>query len=219
MHAREVPVGVLIASANALAADTVSCALMGISPREVRYLALLNERGLGPLALDEIEVRGEGLLAERGRRFDRPRSDFAQLPPGARVVCGPSAACPEGCAGMLRGSLEPHMARGRKHRLDGWTFILGKGPIEVPRDLDPRRTLVVGDCAAEHRAAGRLVPGCPPRPMAITGALLQAGVLGRIEMRYRDMLGGLLLHALEQGRAACRGGVGAATSRLFGRAR
>lgn len=50
--------GVVVASADPVAADAVGSLIMGIDPREVRHLVLAGRKGLGTLRLEDIEVVG-----------------------------------------------------------------------------------------------------------------------------------------------------------------
>ncbi|MDP6381502.1 MAG: DUF362 domain-containing protein, partial [Phycisphaerae bacterium] len=51
-------IGRLLASTNAAAMDVVMTAMMGVSPEAVPMLCIANERGLGPINTDEIDVEG-----------------------------------------------------------------------------------------------------------------------------------------------------------------
>ncbi len=53
------PLGKLIASRNGVAVDTVMAAMMGIDPAAVPLLATAGGRGLGPVRMADIEVRGD----------------------------------------------------------------------------------------------------------------------------------------------------------------
>jgi uncharacterized protein (DUF362 family) len=54
-----VPLGIAIASTDALAADRVGCEIMGVDLHEVGYLHYCAEMGLGEADLKKIEVLGE----------------------------------------------------------------------------------------------------------------------------------------------------------------
>jgi uncharacterized protein (DUF362 family)/Pyruvate/2-oxoacid:ferredoxin oxidoreductase delta subunit len=61
--------GKIIASRNGIALDTVMAHMMGIDPARVPLLVTAGERGLGPVRMEDIEVRGE---AERIKGFKKP---------------------------------------------------------------------------------------------------------------------------------------------------
>ncbi|MBN3033729.1 MAG: DUF362 domain-containing protein [Candidatus Saganbacteria bacterium] len=76
--------GVIIASADGVAADAVGSYLMGYEPLEIGTTALAYRRGLGEARLEKIEVVGGSLEAVRQADWRRPRnlSRLAQyLPP------------------------------------------------------------------------------------------------------------------------------------------
>lgn len=58
-HGEAVPLGISIASTDALAADRVGCEIMGVDLHDVGYLHYCAERGLGEADLKKIEVLGE----------------------------------------------------------------------------------------------------------------------------------------------------------------
>ncbi len=65
-----VEMGLVIASADPVAADAIGALVMGIDPREVKHLVLAERKGLGTLRLEEIEVVGEPIdrVARKFRR-------------------------------------------------------------------------------------------------------------------------------------------------------
>ncbi len=197
MQAEPVPLKVMVAGANGVAVDSVSCHLMGYDPREVPHLVYLAEKGIGPLALDEIDLRGAELLEQRRTKLIRPQSALSGFPASIKFLVGRELACPEGCLGMIRGSLDRWFISGKWKGLEGYTFIVGKTIQTIPAGLTPEKTIVVGDCAATHRSLGTFIPGCPIPPMSITYALTRKGVFGPLNARLRDLGLGWLAHALK----------------------
>lgn len=65
-----VPMNLLVASENVVAADSIACRIMGFFPEEIPSLVVASEAGLGPIGLDEIEVVGQSLTAV-SRQFKR----------------------------------------------------------------------------------------------------------------------------------------------------
>lgn len=63
------PLGKIIASRNGVAVDTLMAEMMGLDPADVPLLVTAGERGLGPVRLADIEVRG---AAERIKGFKKP---------------------------------------------------------------------------------------------------------------------------------------------------
>ncbi len=187
MHADPVPLGLLLGSRNGLAADVVASTLMGYAPEEVEHLGFLAAAGLGPGRLADVHVEGEALLRARRRRLLRPRTTLEDFRHSVRFCVGTELACPAGCLGMIRGNLDRFWQAGAWRSVQGLTFLVGKPLPDVPADLDPRRTFVVGDCAAPHRDRGHFIPGCSVPPMAITWALARRGVVRPLQTRIRDL--------------------------------
>ncbi|MFH1149086.1 MAG: DUF362 domain-containing protein [Actinomycetota bacterium] len=162
MVASPVELGVIIGGANGVAVDAVACRVMGFDPMEIDHLRYLEARGVGPLSERDIEVVGER-LADHARDFRRPSTELEGLHRNLRVFLGQEKCCAFGCRGMTRCALDAWLEKGAE--ITEMNIIVGKGVGDLPSDLDPRRTLVVGDCAAEHRKRGAYLPGCPPLPM------------------------------------------------------
>jgi hypothetical protein len=196
MHASPAYLGMLVAGRNGVAVDAVTCRLAGFDPGvDVEHLLHLARLGLGPLALEEIDIHGEHLLHAPGvRPLRRPRTDFEDLRPTVEVCAGSELACPEGCVGMIRGSLDRFVGAGELNHVRGLGFIVGKPVERIPDALRRRRLFVVGDCAHEHRRLGTFIPGCPPSPMALTYAFLLKGIHGPLETRLRDLAWGTFSH-------------------------
>jgi len=66
-----VKMDLIVAGTDPVATDIVASSIMGFEPAEVPTFTWANKAGLGPAALDEIEVRGEKLDAVR-RPFAKP---------------------------------------------------------------------------------------------------------------------------------------------------
>jgi len=192
MHAKAVATGVLVAGRNGVAVDAVSCRLAGYDPADVPYLLALHEKGCGPIAPSAVELDCRGPLAERSRRLEPPRTDFADCPGTMRFYLGSRKACPEGCVGMIRGTLDHWASRGDWAPIQDLTFIVGEPHDEQPRPQSRNRTFVIGDCAAGLRQMGTFIPGCPIPPLALLFALMRKGIVSPLKMRMRDAAAGQL---------------------------
>ncbi|MEW5946731.1 MAG: DUF362 domain-containing protein [bacterium] len=164
MCAEPFPLGVMIGGKNALAVDSVSCHMMGYDPSEVEHIRLLGEAGMGPIDLNRIEINDSELL-KRARRFERPDWRIKDVSPRIHVYQGAEFYCPGGCAGLVRGILDPWLIHYGPENVQEMNIILGKPIVEMVPRLDPKRTLVLGDCAAPYRDKGMFIPGCPPLPI------------------------------------------------------
>jgi uncharacterized protein (DUF362 family) len=192
MHATPVETGVIVAGRSGVAVDAVSCRLMGVEPAAIPHLVHLHERGCGPIAPADIELDGEALLGERARKFQPPSTGFGDCPPTMRFFVGTRTACPEGCLGMIRGTLD-HWARCHHWRpIHDLSFIVGEPQAEQPGGLRRSRTFVIGDCAAAWRDRGTFLPGCPVPPLSLLLALARKGILSPLQTRARDVVLGQL---------------------------
>jgi uncharacterized protein (DUF362 family) len=70
--------GVILAGSNAAALDVVASSLIGYSPRDIPMLRIANERGLGPIDVDDIEIKGEDLKDVR-IDFKKPQKIYKGL--------------------------------------------------------------------------------------------------------------------------------------------
>jgi len=165
MEATPKKLGLLVASTQPLAADAVSCALMGIEPQSVEHLQLLAERGFGTLDLNDIEVIPRGLFESKKTAFARPSHDLDNLSSKVKVFMGTEKFCPCGCQGMVRAILDGYGLTAGWENIPPVNILFGE-PIEVDElelaALPRSRTVVYGDCARAHKGRGIFVGGCPP---------------------------------------------------------
>ncbi len=178
MLAQPVEMGLIVGADNAVAADVTACALTGYAPREVEHLRLLIEAGLGPSSIEEIDLDG-GELMDRARVFARPDVRIDNLSPKLKVFQG-AECCPCGCQGLIRGVMDAYILRDGPGGIQPVNIILGKPVEDLPDDLDPEITLVLGDCAEPHRGRGEFVGGCCPLPLDI--GLVIRRIMGPMEV-------------------------------------
>jgi len=148
--------GLLIASTDMVAADTLGCSLMGIDPQQVRTITLGAAAGLGESDLSRIDIVGEEL---NGLRFKikLPLELLRESFPLVEIV-GAEKAC-SGCLIPLLSGLSLLRERGVKLK-NPLAICVGQEP-KVPRD---RPRLLLGDCAGP--AGGdefNYIRGCPPK--------------------------------------------------------
>ena len=65
------PLGLVLAGKNGLSVDAVSAKLIGFDPMEIKHLRLANQKGLGVIDIDKIEIVGTP-LEEVAVEFERP---------------------------------------------------------------------------------------------------------------------------------------------------
>lgn len=149
------PLGVVVLSADAFAADAVACHLMGLDPVKVPHLRIGAERGYGTTDIESLRV-----FPEDWKSFASP---FALAPqnlsiefPGIRVLDRNSCSA---CQSTLLLLLKRHFEDLSGYFPPGQPIVIaiGKGHEEVPLG-----TLCVGNCTARHKDKGIFVSGCPP---------------------------------------------------------
>ena len=193
-----VPLGLIMAGADPIAADIVGTRVMGFHPKRVMHLEYYARRVGRSLDLSEVTVRGESLEGWPGFRdaFEVFHERFPEL----RVLEG-DAAC-SGCSGELGGALSYIQLAGFEDRLKGLTILMG---CPTDRDIVQDRVFYLGKCCREvsrqgvgaeiaeaDRAISRgsraaFAPGCPPRDEAIIVALAElCGFDGKEVLALRD---------------------------------
>ncbi len=154
----ELEMGLLAASTDLVALDSVGCFLAGIGPDEVRTIRDCARAGLGEMDLARIEVVGEDPLRHR-RRFKRPNEEVAKHFPDLRIVT--DGAC-SACAMNLFEALAGIRAEGQRVCVPA-VAIGGKAQVSAG--------LAVGNCTRHLDTPAGHLPGCPPPTAAIRAAL------------------------------------------------
>ena len=149
------PLGVVLAGADAFAADSIACELMGISACDVPHLRIGAQRGYGVIDLDKIEVSPEN-WKDFINPFAPPPIKLSVEFPGFTILDVQSCSA---CQSTLFLFLQNHGKQLRKNVSDDKNIIIaiGKGHEELPTG-----TLCIGNCTAKHKDCGIFVPGCPP---------------------------------------------------------
>ncbi|MBN1514258.1 MAG: DUF362 domain-containing protein [Phycisphaerae bacterium] len=165
---------VVVASADAFAADAVACALMGIDAADISHLRLGAARLERDLDLGRLDIRPDRWRCWR-QVFAPPPSDLAVVFPGVNVLDRNSCSA---CQSTLLLFLKRYGAQVFECFPPGTrvSFAIGKGNKTVPAG-----TVCVGNCTARHREQGVFVPGCPPVASEILGA-----ISGRPAVDIRD---------------------------------
>lgn len=175
-----VPMDLILASNDAVAADAVACAIMDIEPFEVPTTYLAHQRGLGEGRLKHIKVVGKK-IEEVKKHFLMPSTELCNLIEGFDVFEG--GACLPGCKGNLRVCFDailgtPDVYQKIKESPKRIAFIVGRTPsIPELEKLDHDVVFIFGDCAIQstenlrtftqkYRKGGKKIVvidhGCPP---------------------------------------------------------
>lgn len=152
---RAKPLGVVVVSTDAYAADAVTCRLMGTDARRIPHLRIGAQRGYGAIELGRIQVAPED-WARWAATFAAPPENLTIEFPNITVLDNNSCSA---CQSTLLLFLQKHGER-------LFDYFSSAGPIYVAigkghADL-PQGTLCLGNCTINQKGKGLFVPGCPP---------------------------------------------------------
>jgi uncharacterized protein (DUF362 family) len=159
MDGRAREAGFLAASRNAVALDVAVGTLAGFDPESVAYLRDAHQRGMGPLALDEIELLGTPL---EDLAFDMVKAPVEIVAPREGIHVHAENACPA-CSRFVAGAMKA--LAGELCEWDGEMTVISGPQVDVP----PLRgeVVLVGNCLYESRDLGIFIEGCPPRAIQL----------------------------------------------------
>jgi uncharacterized protein (DUF362 family) len=163
------PFGPVLVSADAYAADSVACRLMGKRAEAVAHLRLGAERGYGVIELSGIAVEPSNWQTQATHFEAPPESLTIEFPDVSVLDNNSCSACQSTLLLFLRRyapSLFDYFPREQPIHI-----AIGKGHTEVPSG-----TLCIGNCTLQHRERGLYVAGCPPVGSTILQTI--AGDLG-----------------------------------------
>jgi len=154
------PLGVVVAGADAFAADAVACRLMGRDADDIAHLRLGAARGYGVIDLAKVEVSPDHWQTFASPFAAAPKNLAIEFPD---VTIHDEQSC-SACQSTLLLFLKKHGAELREYIPEGTpiNIAIGKGHTELPEG-----TLCIGNCTACHRDRGIFVAGCPPVGSAI----------------------------------------------------
>lgn len=161
------PLGLVLMAKNPVAHDAVCAHLFHIDPHKIPHLRLAQERGYGPLDLDQIEITGDASLDKMQERTKHWKTGYIRVDEvdcGMKVLTG-EPYCTGGCHGVFLDWL--YMIKDRKpelwEKLPPWTIVIGKYPEDVTAD----RVMIIGTCSeVQGRLTARRkrrIKGCPPK--------------------------------------------------------
>lgn len=153
----------LVVGTNCLAVDVICCYLMDQNPSEIEHLKILHERGIGPLNINDIDIKNKNYLDTKKKKFKMPDINL-EMSPSIKVYLG-KKSCQAGCLGMIRTFLDGYSKKQGWDSLGELNLILGEN-IEIPKNeldkLNKKHTIVYGDCAKAYKKYGIYFKGCPP---------------------------------------------------------
>ena len=147
--------GVVLVGVDAFAADSLACAIMGISANDIPHLRIGAERGYGVISLDSIGIHPDDWKKVRNPFALPPRElsiEFAGFTILDRQSCS-------ACQSTLLMFLKKYgrQLRDTMSEDEDIVIAIGKG-----HEYLPGGTLCVGNCTARHKDCGVFLPGCPP---------------------------------------------------------
>ena len=159
--------GAVVVSADAFAADSVSCHLMGRDAVMIPHLRLGAERGLGEIRLECMRVTPVD-WARHVDRFEEPPRELSLNFPGVRVL-------DENSCSACQSTLLMFLKRYGDNLFD---YFGEQRPVEIAIGKGHQTlqagTLCLGNCTIQHRTVGPFVPGCPPVVSTIHNVLTGA---------------------------------------------
>jgi len=172
--------GLILAGRDALAADLVGCALMGIHPYSVFYLRELTSLPGEVHGLSDVEIVGEPIEAHA--QVFRPAFEvFMERYPAVRLVTGPSFC--GGCVAELVSAIRYMHDAGYGEQMRDLTIVVG-----APEDIELEgNVVVIGECSQEYEESGPFAPACPPAEDDVLTAICEAvGADASLVMTVRD---------------------------------
>ncbi|MDY6965661.1 MAG: DUF362 domain-containing protein [Halobacteriota archaeon] len=151
-----VDMGVLIAGKDIVATDAVASYVAGFYPEEIDTTRIAAWEGIGTCSIEDIKIVGSRIEDVR-RALKRPLSTIEAMYSNVDVYMG--GAC-KGCYDPLMVVFESFRLKGELEKVGKITVIMGRD-APIP-DSFGDKTLIVGDCAEEHKEKGIFIKGCPP---------------------------------------------------------
>ncbi len=159
--------GAVVVSADAFAADSVSCKLMGRDADSIAHLRLGAERQLGEIRLESLHISPMD-WACHAEAFEEPPRELSLNFPGVRVL-------DENSCSACQSTLLMFLKRYGENIFD---YFGERRPVEIAigkgHETLPTGTLCLGNCTIQHRKTGPFVPGCPPVVSTIHNVLTGA---------------------------------------------
>lgn len=147
--------GVVVASSDPFSADAVACRLMGRDAKKIPHLRISNERGLGVIDLNMINISPAN--------WQDFAIDFAPAPENMAIEFPNVTVLDKNSCSACQSSLLLFLQRHgeelaqyipKAHLIN---IAIGKGHSDLPEG-----TLCIGNCTSCHKNKGTFVSGCPP---------------------------------------------------------
>lgn len=150
--------GCIVAGKDPVAVDATVCRMVGLPIERVGYFEPARERGLGNSDEDLIEIRGKA-IQEVFRELWLPYLRGLDIYSDYRI--DPEGSC-SSCQGLLALTMERLKAAGKYEENAGISILIGRKK-NLPKGIDARDMILVGNCLKKWRGHGIFISGCPPR--------------------------------------------------------
>ena len=160
----------IIMGNNQVAFDAVCCTIIGVDPLSVDHIRLAHERGFGPVALEQIQIRAtsRSTRRRRARRASRSASDASRSTSRARTSPPTRARRPKdatedycwgGCPGAIEEAIEILRLFDKQVRHEDAAHARRVRHVRRPDRRRPGEKVVfIGDCVEwEGELGGKLV--------------------------------------------------------------
>ena len=165
--------GLIFASFDTVAVDSVASQVIGIEPFLTEYIKLASEQGLGCADISNIEVLGKS-VKEVSRMFKRvvleevlKSKEFEKY--GIKILDG--GAC-SGCRSVITALISDAGETGKLSKFSDTTFVMGQN-IDLKELMKIKGNIVYfGVCTKKIRTdRGCYMLGCPPHILDVKKAL------------------------------------------------
>ena len=155
---RPVEMGLIVASRDLVAVDSVCGRIGGFEPEEAPITLRAAKRGLGNADLDQIEVAGEK-IKDVATRFLRASEDDPVMVKGFQIITGQTTCtgCRTSTTSALKDMKNSHLLK----YLKGVVVVTGQDAV-VPEGVSAARVVHVGRCIPKEERGRHYAPGCPP---------------------------------------------------------
>ena len=175
--------GCVVASRDPVAVDATICRMVGLDISKVSYFEPAWERGLGNFAEDMIEIRGKK-IEEVHKPIWLPYLVGFDKWPEYNILAEDSCSS---CQALVAMTMEKLKGIGEYDKNAGITVVLGRQK-ELPKGVDKKDMILVGDCLKKWRAHGVVASGCPPAEPFPLWAITDRQNYTEIEMLDRERM-------------------------------
>jgi uncharacterized protein (DUF362 family) len=147
----------IVAGKDPVAIDATCCRMIGLDVDRVPYFEAAHERGIGNFLEENIEIRGRTIKEVFRQLWIPYLGGFDQWP---EYHIYSEGAC-SSCQCLLAYNMEKLKALGQYEKNAGISVVIGRKK-ELPKGVNPKDLILIGNCTKKHRDKGIFVGGCPP---------------------------------------------------------